>query len=136
MGLGEAMSQTLHCSKCDAALSLPLEHLDGRHVRSPQHRDREPLTERGVVYMSMSPLRHTEGSVDQVPQAWMRLDDLLDGVGYTSDRKKLSGCCGIAGTHGPNRICVCGTSVGTESSDCWTPRMFVPDPATTGWKTT
>ena len=130
------MSQTLHCSNCDAALSLPLEHADGRHIKPPQQRDGEPLTERGSVYMSMNPLRYTESSVNQLPQAWMRLADLLGGVGYTSDRKKLSGCCGIAGTQGPNRVCVCGASVGTESSDCWTPRVFVPDPATTRWMAT
>ncbi|RYE90865.1 MAG: hypothetical protein EOO75_09550 [Myxococcales bacterium] len=30
------------------------------------------------------------------------------------------GCCGSDGMDGPNRKCVCGATVGTEWSDCWT----------------
>ena len=31
-----------------------------------------------------------------------------------------AGCCGSDGMDGPNRQCVCGAIVATESSDCWT----------------
>ena len=34
------------------------------------------------------------------------------------------GCCGVDGQDGPNLSCPCGLAIGTETSDCWTPRMF------------
>jgi len=40
----------------------------------------------------------------------------------------LSGCCGVSGD-GPNLACALGHAVGTERSDCWTPRFaaFAPE---------
>ena len=35
------------------------------------------------------------------------------------DESKLHGCCGMAGTDGPNKICINGHEVATEKSDCW-----------------
>jgi hypothetical protein len=31
-----------------------------------------------------------------------------------------NGCCGSDGSDGPNRGCLCGATLGTEWSDCWT----------------
>src|SRR5689334_14932987 len=98
------MSKVLHCSNCGAPLSRPLDQIDGRLIASPDIRKGEPLTKRGTVYMSMIPLsRRWDGSFDNpVPEAWMRLDDLLDEVGYTTDGRRLIGCCGPDGMQGPN----------------------------------
>lgn len=37
---------------------------------------------------------------------------------------KLSGCCGIDGTNGPNLICKNNHIIGTEKSDCWMPHFI------------
>ncbi len=45
------------------------------------------------------------------------LVDLVD-LGYHSGHNRLLGCCGPSGNYGRNRICGCGSEVGTEQSDC------------------
>jgi hypothetical protein len=86
------------------------------------------------VFVSHSPwlLGCGAGHVYKAPQIWMNLGDLLGEPRYTPHTDRLSGCCGLSDT-APNRICQCGEHIGTEQSDCFTPRMFIPDPATTEW---
>ena len=60
-----------------------------------------------------------------MPEYWnvtgrflVNLADLLR-TRHHSERRRLSGCCGLDGTGGPNLVCPNGHEVGTEKSDCW-----------------
>lgn len=44
--------------------------------------------------------------------------DAVAGVGRHPDRARWAGCCGPNGLGGPNRVCACGRTVGTERADC------------------
>jgi hypothetical protein len=43
----------------------------------------------------------------------------LTNVRNHPDPSHLSGCCGLDGTDGLNKICTNGHEIGTEKSDCW-----------------
>lgn len=45
-------------------------------------------------------------------------DDLVPGTLRSAGLD--NGCCGSDGLDGPNRACVCGLTVATQWSDCWT----------------
>ena len=88
--------------------------------------------------MSLKPMQYaTKGPktyLDFTPQYWMRLDDILDIVGKIKNDILWQGCCGPSGDYGPNRNCTCSEPVGSERNDCWTPKVFVPDPKATKWQ--
>lgn len=130
----------LHCKMCGAAISKPISFLEGGKYPSAWIKDEEPLTEPGIAFVSEEPwsrsLDGPKAPLEFSPQVWMRLDDLLDSVVLTTNRSRLNGCCGLDGCDGPNRVCSCGAEVGTDISDCWTPRMFIPQPEGTEWQGT
>ena len=133
------MKQILICNACGARLTRALDVRSGKDpsVPSPELIDQQPLTPRGTVYKSYEPLLHTsaetEDPLDLVPQYWVNPDDLCEAVGLTKRRERLNGCCGLDGLDGPNQLCACGAEVGTLQTDCWTPRVFIPERATTTW---
>lgn len=90
------------------------------------------------MYKSYSPILRSYGSepapLDFVPQFWLHPDDLLPTVRPTKDVHRLGGCCGIAGQSGPNQLCGCGAEIGTLQDDCFTPRIFIPEPDATRWE--
>lgn len=89
----------------------------------------------GCAFVSDRPLRHSYGDPpDFAPQVWMTRRDLLPVVQVTADMARLMGCCGLDGCNGPNIICACGAGIGTETSDCWTPWLFIPEPGATDWR--
>jgi hypothetical protein len=131
-------AQVLHCLRCGMPLSRPVRVIAARDASPPAMRIGEAPTPPGEAYRSHAPLhRRMNGRarwpLETAPQVWMRLDDLLETVAVTRDALRATGCCGLDGCDGPNRVCACGAYVGTEQSDCWTPRVFVPDPAATRW---
>ena len=107
-------------------------------VAKPEWRDRLPLTPAGEAYKSYEPIERSYDSepalLEFVPQYWVNPADLGDSVKVTKRTDRLSGCCGEAGTDGPNRICRCGAEIGTYRSDCWTPHVFIPNPGATDWR--
>ena len=48
-----------------------------------------------------------------------------------------TGCCGSDGSDGPNRACLCGSTVATQWSDCWTQAevRFLPEAVSASRKT-
>jgi hypothetical protein len=48
----------------------------------------------------------------------------LDDVVNTKHGGLINGCCGIDGLDGINTFCDQGHEIGTEVSDCWTPRYI------------
>lgn len=54
-------------------------------------------------------------------------DDFLPERRWSADR--ITGCCGPAGTEGPNLRCACGSEIATEKNDCCTPHEIRLDPA-------
>lgn len=129
----------LTCRNCGAELTLPLLILSGKDpsVPPPVFSERQPLTERGVALKSYMPLTRsyadTPAPLEFVPQIWINPDDLTKAVRRTKNRRRLGGCCGMAGNNGPNQVCTCGAEIGTLQADCWTPLVFVAEPDTTLW---
>lgn len=73
----------------------------------------------------------TYEGADERAEVWFDPTELEADVDYGG---KCAGCCGMDGCDGPNRACgSCKTLVGTESSDCWTPSLFVVHAETTRW---
>jgi hypothetical protein len=134
------MKRVLFCKACGSpltpALTVVSEKTPG--IAPPKLFDGRSPTPRGTVFESYRPWhtspRGKAGHLHILPQMWMGLDDLLGEPRYTPLVKRLNGCCGLDGCDGPNRLCQCGAHIGTELSDCWTPRMFIPDPLETEWR--
>lgn len=132
------MERILFCKACGRALSRPVIFVSGT---APELVDETAPVPEGRAYKAHEPFRRVitgkpnpSNPLEMVPQVWMNLDDLPGEERYSPDTPRLNGCCGLDGCGGPNRICECGAHIGTELSDCWTPRMFVPDPAMTVWR--
>ena len=136
------MDKALFCIACGAQLTAALAVSSGKDpkVAKPELRDRAPLTPAGQAYKSYEPIERSYSGVpaplEFVPQYWVNPDDLDASVRMTKNGKRLGGCCGESGTNGPNQLCGCGAEVGTLRVDCWTPRLFVPEPAATEWRET
>lgn len=134
------MRKTLHCVACDAPLSLALDIRSGKDpsVSEPVHDDGKPLTEAGVAFKAWEPIERTlgggRGLLEFTPQYWLNPADLIEAVRLTGDQRRLGGCCGLAGTDGPNQLCRCGAEIGTLRTDCWTPLVFIPQPDATSWE--
>jgi len=133
------MKQILTCRTCDTALSYPLtaietvsemERLCAFADETPVSSERHFLRMEGEVLAAQMKL--APGWVPQ-SNAWLNLEDLRETVGLTPHSKRLTGCCDISSLNGPNRVCQCGTHVGTQSSDCYEYRMFEPVTDATYW---
>ena len=133
------MKKRLICNACGVELTGPLRILSGKDpsVTAPEHVDRAPLTESGVAFKSYDPIMRSfaddPAPLEFTPQYWLNPDDLTDAAGNTQNNRRLSGCCGISGLDGPNQVCRCGAEVGTLQTDCFTPRVFIPEPGGTTW---
>lgn len=136
------MDQALFCKSCGFRLSRPL-----RPITTLADRDRiclfdsegamTPVPTGYALIIDGDILHEMQSQLDgpgQAATSWLNLADLMPGVGYTTDRRRLSGCCGPSGIDGPNRICVCDAEIGTEQSDCWTWHIFIPLAENTIWK--
>jgi hypothetical protein len=155
------VKRIMYCKSCGRDLTPPLTVVEGHtsgdaqsnrrrrrgrsRLRKPSRDDTQPVLEDernpmpdGMAYNSHVPYDERGvskgGYMTIAPQIWMNLNDLLGDPLYTPHTERLDGCCGPCGADGPNRICRCGAHIGTEMSDCGTPRMFIPDPATTAWR--
>lgn len=129
------MQQALFCKSCGFQLTRPL-----RPIATLAERDRicwfdreagqPPIPAGYVLLIEGEVLRDMPRAA---PESWVNLADVEKGAGYTQDAQRLSGCCGPAGLDGPNRVCLCGAEIGTESSDCWTWHIFIPHAENTIW---
>jgi hypothetical protein len=134
------MPVALFCNACGAQLTEPLELRSGKDpsVPAPSMEPRMCLSARGEVYKSYDPIERSYGEapalLEFTPQYWVNPEDLTDRVQLTKRRRRLGGCCGLAGSDGPNQLCRCGAEVGTLRTDCWTPRVFIPVPENTSWE--
>jgi hypothetical protein len=134
------MTKALVCTACGAPLTRLLAVRSGRdpNVRAPEFRARQPLTPEGQAFKAYEPIERSYGKepslLEFTPQYWLNPADVSDAVRMTQWIKRLGGCCGEAGTQGPNQICGCGAFVGTLRADCWSPHVFIPDPAATEWR--
>lgn len=136
------MKQVLVCRNCGIQLSQPLIIFSEGDDNFPRLEwlDEKPLSAKGVCLKRDEPYSTSvfshgpKPALSFVPCYLIRLDDLKDIVGLTSEAHRLNGCCGLDGCDGPNRVCECGNLVGTEKSDCWTPRVFIPNNETTKWQ--
>ena len=138
----EAPRGVLVCARCRADLSRPvvLFRSTDPGIVPPQFHDKKHVMNDGCAFVSDHAYRQSSGNprdpLDFTPQIWMTIRDLLPAVQLTTDHRRLSGCCGLDGCDGPNRVCTCGAYVGTEMSDCWTSCLFIPAPGATDWRPT
>ncbi|SMD03389.1 hypothetical protein [Novosphingobium sp. B1] len=138
-----AAEATLYCIRCRCRLSrarMAVDILDepGKMANYPA---RQPLINAGQVVQSAIPApwinRSTCTILGSKPQFWLNPDDVTDAVEDRSDGVGLNGCCGPTGLSGGNQQCRrCSAVVGILQDDCITPRVFIPDPATTCWEDT
>lgn len=108
----------IRCRACAAVLTPPLRRFQG------------PLSgEDGAEYVPRGTVGLTDGEDlgAAIGHYATHLEDAKH-LGYVSDGRRLSGCCGPSGLDGPNRICTCGAEIATEKSDCWMPHAVVFDP--------
>ena len=130
----------LFCNACGAQLTEPLALRSGKDpsVPAPSMEAELTLSGRGEVYKSYEPIERsysdTPALLEFTPQYWVHPEDLTDRVQLTKRKRRLGGCCGLAGLEGPNQLCRCGAEVGTLRNDCWTPHVFIPVPTNTGWE--
>lgn len=128
-------THALYCKTCRIRLSAPLTIRSGKdpQVPAPEFKDREPPVERGIAYKSWEPWEQSFDArptpLEFIPQYWLNPDDLTETIRPLDSR--MGGCCGPSGLSGPNQICRCKAEVGTFMDDCFTPRMFIPEPSTT-----
>lgn len=106
------------CPKCSRTISSDLIQLpDDTQVSDD---DAAPYVPRGNAYFELREFWPGH------QRRWCINQDDLSGTKLTSELRRLSGCCGPAGTGGPNIQCkTCGTYVATLKSDCWMPHCAV-----------
>ena len=104
------MRYIIKCSRCNWALTKLLERLTHNTIFNEMEDDSVPVgfyaPERGDFVVN--------------------LNDVLNTKHHT-DSRRLNGCCGMDGLDGLNTMCANGHEVGTEQSDCWTPRKMTFD---------
>ncbi len=136
------MQGSFHCKKCGAAVSSQIEvqSLKDPKVAAPAMTDGEPICAAGKGYKSEEPTERSftpghPAKLEFTPQFWLNPDDLKPFTRLTRDPAKLNGCCGLDGCDGPNLLCGnCGAEVATLRTDCWTPRIAIPDKSNTEFK--
>lgn len=130
--------KSLICANCGNTLVRNVTIDSGKDpaITTPTFPDNANAIASGRAYKSYEPFRKSlsekPDALEYTPQYWMNGEDLADFVVWGGVR---NGCCGPDGCDGPNRVCECGTFIGTEMRDCWTSFLFIPDPATTKWET-
>ena len=126
------MEGVFHCKGCGAAITGKIEVLSLKDpsVEPPSFKEQEPVASPGTAYKSYDNPYFVGDWSEEVaqntePKFWLNPDDVKPFSRYI--KKRCIGCCGIAGTDGPNHECAnCGTEIGTEESDCYTPYVFSP----------
>ena len=126
---------TFACRACGAAITGPLRRLDDPGVLV--HKELEPLVPAGAYWPVTAghlpsyhvPLGASESVAVDFTGCYAVRPDALVGVGNHPDGRRWIGCCGPSGTDGPNRVCGCGRTVGTERSGCMWPVAVYLDPA-------
>lgn len=99
----------------------------------------KPICKLGEGYKSWRPMVWTESPNEKLPlrfapQFWLNPADVTEAARDVADHRRLSGCCGRSGHNGPNQRCrACGATIGTLMDDCWTDRVFIPEPSMTVW---
>jgi hypothetical protein len=138
------MKGVFHCKGCGSALSgeIALQSLKDPAVPQPAMLDQEPVCPVGTGYKSYEPFqrsfdRRRPAPLEFSPQYWLNPEDVLKACRITKKHERTSGCCGISGNGLPNLLCrTCRTEVGTMQADCFTPRIFIPDPKKTEFRKT
>lgn len=126
------MRRILYCKACGRPLSRAVTIVRGEKL--PHRGDRQPpMPDRKALELIASG-RGRKKAASGASEIWMNLGDLLGEARYTPHKERLTGCCGLNGWAGPNRVCECGAHIGTEVNDCHTQAMFAPDPSFTRWE--
>ena len=125
-------SYDLTCSTCGQVLSSGIQFLASRDtIDSTGTQEAVP---KGKAFFYDPPYGETGWEpisyTGVMPEAMMSGTDLDACVRWAGP---LTGCCGPDGCDGPNRQCPCGALIGTETRDCWTPYMFLPEVGQTKW---
>lgn len=107
----------LFCRKCDIAVSDPLQELTDMNLLNET--DGEDFIPKGYHLISDGEYyTHSEGKLI------INKANLINCLDHP-DRGRLSGCCGLDGIDGPNKVCINGHEIGTEISDCWIANAFL-----------
>ena len=116
------------CRSCGITLTGPLRRLDDSAALAT--RNLAPLVPQGT-YWRVTPGHlptWNEGVPVDFTGCYAIRPDALNAVGEHSSAERWMGCCGPSGGGGPNRICSCGSPIGTERSDCMWPIAVYLDP--------
>jgi hypothetical protein len=122
------------CRGCGAVLTTPLRRLDDAAALC--EKELAPLVPEGHYWPVAAGHPKAEYGfqnavvlvTDFTGHFAVRTDALV-GIGGHTDRARWVGCCGPSGLGGPNRVCACGRSVGTERADCQYAVAVYLDPA-------
>lgn len=95
----------IYCKKCHAKLTEDLVEVEEQNLRWEENVDAIQKNSFSVT---------TENGRKQCIVA---LDDYH--LVEHPDARRFQGCCGSAGSDGPNKLCMNGHEVATEVSDCW-----------------
>lgn len=101
----------IKCAHCNVELTDEL--LQIADPTQLNENDGEDFIGRGQFFIS-------DGAyyTDTETQIVINIKDLKNSKRH-SDHSRLNGCCGLAGTDGPNQLCINGHEIATEKSDCW-----------------
>lgn len=122
----------LTCLACGQVLASDIEFLaTDATISSAANKEAVP---KGKAFLydppygqdSREPIRY-QGVAPKTMMSGTDLDACVSWAGV------INGCCGPDGCDGPNRQCQCGAMIGTETRDCWTAFMFLPDVRQTKW---
>ena len=101
----------IYCRKCGIELSGDLQELhDPSTLCQENGKDHLPLG-----FYRMSEGEYYTGSDGQILANVRDIRNLTNHL----DSSRLSGCCGLDGCDGINKLCQNGHEVATEKSDCW-----------------
>lgn len=123
------MRGVFHCKGCGGPITgvIEVRSLKDPSVKRPSLKPQQPVAGYKSRYKSYHPGDWSKQKVAAPePTYWLNPDDVKPHSKYINGR--CMGCCGLAGLDGPNHKCAeCGTEIGTEESDCYTPYIFITE---------
>lgn len=106
----------VYCKTCNLPLTNEVKLYEGKSFGKA---DKQPFIQAGFYTVSDDGFfSDTKGDII------INVGDMINTIDHT-DEERLTGCCGLAGLDGANKMCVNGHEVATEKSDCWMPRAVI-----------
>ncbi len=106
----KAKKMKAYCTKCLIELTGDLVEFTGKvDADMPS----------GECYIKKGYYQVCDGTWGYEDEKGLMVINPADLINTIDHRLRISGCCGMSGFDGPNKLCINGHEIATEHADCW-----------------